>query len=158
VAGYVETMRKRIGHDRLILAGASVYVYRDGKVLLQKRKDDGYWSDHGGCVEVGEAVEDAAKRELFEETGLTAKSLELIGVYSGKEMLHTYPNGDKAYIVAISYLCEDFCGEPLTETDETSGLRWFPLDALPENISPLVKLTFPGFLEKIKKKYGHVSA
>jgi ADP-ribose pyrophosphatase YjhB (NUDIX family) len=147
-----------IGKERLMLAGASVYVYRDGRVLLQRRKDDGCWSDHGGCVEIGEKVEDAAKRELFEETGLSANSLELIGVFSGEEMLHTYPNGDKVYIVAVSFLCEDFSGEPLGETDETSELKWFPMDGLPENISPLNKLTFVGFIEKIRQKYGPAPA
>jgi ADP-ribose pyrophosphatase YjhB (NUDIX family) len=54
-------IRKKIGHDRLIAVGAGVFVYKDGKVLLQKRKDNLCWALHGGVVEMGEGVEEAAK-------------------------------------------------------------------------------------------------
>ena len=136
---YIRSMRKHIGHKRLILVGASVFVYKGGKLLLQKRKDNGCWSDHGGAHEPGETIEETAKRELFEETGLIANSLELIGVFSGKELFYTYPNGDKVANVNIAYLCEDFSGELMPQTGETEELRWFDLGSLPQNISPPVK-------------------
>jgi hypothetical protein len=44
--GYVEGIRKSIGHDTLILVGTGIYIYKDDKLLLQKRKDNGCWSDH----------------------------------------------------------------------------------------------------------------
>lgn len=147
---YVETIRQFIGHDTLIIVGAGVFIYKDGKLLLQKRKDNGCWSDHGGCVEVGEKIEDAAKRELYEETGLIAGKLELIGVYSGENMFHTYPNGDKVYIIDISYLCEDFYGTPITETNETSDLQWFDINSLPSNINPPVKEALANCVNRIK--------
>ena len=150
--GYVEQIRKKIGHDRLLLVGAGVFVYRDGNVLLQKRRDNGLWSFHGGAVELGESVEDAAKRELYEETGLTANRLVFLGVFSGEGMDHTYPNGDKVSIVGIDYLCDDFTGEPLQETDETTELRWFPIDALPGDISPPDRKPFAAFVESIKAR------
>ena len=102
---YIKNMRKYIGHDRMLIVGAGVVIHKDGKLLLQQRKDSGCWALHGGAVELGEVVEDAAKRELFEETGLVAHSLELIGVFSGKELFYTYPNGDMVAIISISYLC-----------------------------------------------------
>ena len=133
---YIRNMRKYIGHERLLIAGASVLVHKDGKLLLQKRKDNGCWCYHGGCIELGETVEETAKRELFEETGLTANKLELLGVFSGKDLQYTYPNGDMVSIVDIAYLCEEFSGSILPQTDETSDLRWFEIDQLPENFSP----------------------
>lgn len=135
---YVRTMREKIGHDPLILVGAGVFVYRDGRVLLQQRRDNGCWSDHGGCMEIGETPEQTARRELFEETGLVAGELRFLALYAGEDMRYTYPNGDQVYIVGTSWLCEDFSGEQLPETDETLRLAWFPLDALPGNISPPV--------------------
>ena len=152
MTGYISDMRRKIGRDRLMIAGASVFIYRDGKVLLQKRKDNRCWAKHGGAVEIGEAVEDAARRELREETGLIAGKLELLGVFSGKDMLYTYPNGDEVYIVDVVYICEDFTGELLTETDETSELRWFGIDGIPENISPPDKRAVEKFVENIKKR------
>ena len=134
---YIKSMRKYIGHERLLIVGAGVFIHKNGKLLLQKRKDNGCWAaDHGGCCELGETVEETAKRELHEETGLTAHSLELIGIFSGKDLFYTYPNGDMVSNVNIAYLCEDFSGEMITRTDETTDLRWFYLDELPENISP----------------------
>jgi len=72
-----------------------VIIHKNGKVLLQKRRDNGCWALHGGGVDAGESVEQAAARELFEETGLIANKLELLGVFSGEGMSHTYPNGDQ---------------------------------------------------------------
>ncbi|MBS7528846.1 NUDIX domain-containing protein [Fusibacter paucivorans] len=72
------------------LCGASIILYRNNEVLLQKRTDNQCWGYHGGAIEVGEIVEDAAKRELFEETGLTANRIELYGVFSGPDQYHVY--------------------------------------------------------------------
>lgn len=133
--GYVREIRKKVGHDEIIIVGAGVIVYRDGKVLLQKRRDNGCWATHGGCVEVGERVEDAARRELFEETGLVAHDLELLGVFSGEDMRYTYPNGDMVSIVGITYVCSDVSGELRPDSEEVAQLMWFGADALPEDIS-----------------------
>jgi len=148
---YIKTMREKIGHDRLLFVGTGVYVYNDGKVLLQRRRDNLCWACHGGAVEVGEKVEDATKRELLEETGLIANGLELLGVFSGEEMLYTYPNGDEVYIIGICYVCKDFSGELLEETDEVLELRWFDIDDLPKEIHSPDKASLKLFVEHIKK-------
>ncbi|MCL2884424.1 MAG: NUDIX hydrolase [Oscillospiraceae bacterium] len=152
--GYISDIRKKIGHDPLIVVGAGVFVYKDGKVLLQKRRDNACWSMHGGAMEIGESAEDTAKRELFEETGLTANKLELLGVFSGADMTYTYPNGDNVYIVGIEYICEDFSGTPLPETDETAELKWFAVGDLPQSISPPDKKAFDAFVKWAKNKKG----
>jgi len=133
---YIKTMRKYIGHERLLIVGAGIVIHKNGKLLLQKRKDNGCWAIHGGALELGETTEQAAKRELLEETGLVANALQLIDVFSGPELLYTYPNGDMVANVCVIYLCEDFSGKMLTHTDETTDLQWFELDSIPDNISP----------------------
>ena len=149
---YIKSMRKYIGHERLMIIGGSVIVHKDGKILLQLRKDNGCWGYPGGCVELGEAVEDAAKRELLEETGLTANSLELMGIFSGKELFYTYPNGDMVANNDVVYLCEDFSGKIITKTNETTDLRWFEIDNLPDNISPPVKKPLAICLEILENR------
>lgn len=150
---YIKNMRKYISHERLIIVGASVFVHKNGKLLLQKRKDNGCWGDHGGCCELGETVEETAKRELYEETGLTARSLELLGIFSGKELFYTYPNGDMVSNVNIAYLCDDFTGDLTRQTDETADLKWFELDELPDNISPPVKPALERCTEVLRDIY-----
>ena len=136
MSGYIRMMREKIGHSPLLICGASVIVYKKGKVLLQKRRDDGCYGYVGGCVELYEEVEQAVKRELFEETGLTALKLELFDVFSGEDMTHIYPNKDKVSIIDIVFICTNFTGDVITSTNETTECKWFSIDNLPENISP----------------------
>ena len=86
-------------------------------------------------MEPGEAPEDTARRELLEETGLTARSLELYGVYAGPEEHHIYPNGDEVYNVEFAYACRDWSGVPACQEGEVEDLRFFALDQLPGGLS-----------------------
>lgn len=144
---YVRELRQKIGHDEYIGVGAGVFIYKNKEVLLQKRKDNSCWSMHSGGLEIGEDVEDAAKRELYEETGLIANHLNLLGVFSGNDMRYTYPNGDKVSIVQIIYTCHDFTGDIILEKEEVSELKWFDINELPDQISPPDKKAFYAFVD-----------
>lgn len=92
MSNYIKSLRQHLGHTPLLQVGASVIVINQaGQMLMQQRTDCGSWGYAGGSVELGESVEQTAERELFEETGLKAKKLELLGVYSGEKMQYTYP-------------------------------------------------------------------
>jgi 8-oxo-dGTP pyrophosphatase MutT (NUDIX family) len=138
--GYISDIRALIGHAPVMLCGASVIVEDDdGRILLQRRTDNGCWGYAGGAVEMGEKVEDAARRELFEETGLIADELHLIGAFSGPETCVTYPNGDQVFYVDVVFLCTKYRGDLLAQPGEVEELRFFPIDELPENLSPPIR-------------------
>ena len=83
---YIKSIRSKIGHQPLILVGATILVYnKQGKILFQHRTDSKDWGLPGGAMELGESIKQTANRELYEETGLKAKNLELVDVFSGKE-------------------------------------------------------------------------
>jgi len=149
---YIKKIREKVGNDIVIMPCAAVFVYKGRKLLLQKRKDNLCWAIHGGSIEIGEKTEAAAARELFEETGLIANKLELLGVFSGENMMLTYPNGDRTYIIGICYTCDDFSGEIINETDETLELKWFDIDDLPETLHTPDIEPMKAFLEHIKQK------
>ena len=135
--GYIRSLRNKVGKRPLMQCGASVIVENDrGEVLLLRRADTGDWCYPGGAVELYEKTEDAARRELREETGLTAGRLTLLGVFSGPEHAFTYPNGDRVSNVDIVYTCREFSGSPQAEEGEASELRFFPKDALPPDLFP----------------------
>jgi 8-oxo-dGTP pyrophosphatase MutT (NUDIX family) len=135
MSNYIMDLRKIVGHRTLLQVGASVIVEDSkGRILLQKRSDHHSWGYAGGAVALDEKVEDAAVRELFEETGLKAESLELLGVYSGKDMHNTYPNGDDVSNVDIVYVCRKYSGELKRQESEVEDIRFFAVDELPDNI------------------------
>ena len=140
MSSYILDLRKIVGHRPLLQVGASVIVVdAQGRILLQLRSDNHSWSYAGGSIELDENVEDTARRELFEETGLIAEKLELFGVFSGKELHYVYPNGDEVSNVDIVYLCREYTGTLRCQTGEVDDLRFFSIIEIPENISPPVR-------------------
>jgi 8-oxo-dGTP pyrophosphatase MutT (NUDIX family) len=129
---YVQELRKYVGHRPLIIVGATVVVLNEkGEILLQQRSDSGDWGLPGGAMEIGESLEETARRELLEETGLTAGRLRLLNVLSGPEWYYRYPNGDETYNVIHLFLASDVSGELAMADGESLALRYFPLDGLP---------------------------
>lgn len=133
MSGYIMDMRKLVGHIPLLQCGASVIVVNaKGEILLQQRTDNGCWGYAGGSVELYEVVEEAAARELEEETGLIADEMELLGVFSGPELRYTYPNGDQVSTIDIVYVCSKYHGRLKCQKGEVEKLAFFAPDALPE--------------------------
>jgi ADP-ribose pyrophosphatase YjhB (NUDIX family) len=133
---YVGELRKLVGQRPLLLVAAGVIV-RDssGAILLQRRIDDDRWGIPGGALELGESLEEAARRELTEETGLIAGDLDMLDVYSGAEFFVTYANGDQAYVVGATFLAHGVSGETTPDGRESKELRYFALTALPETLN-----------------------
>lgn len=137
MSGYIMDLRSVVGHRPLLQVGASVIVEdSEGRALLQLRSDNHCWGYAGGSVDLDEDVEMAARRELLEETGLTAHRLELFGVFSGPEMHHVYPNGDEVSNVDIVYLCRDYSGVLTPQAGEVEALQFFAADEFPASITP----------------------
>ena len=135
--GYILDLRKELGSRPLITAGAGVLIINDkNEILLGKRTDNGYWDYPAGSMEIGESFEECARREVFEETGLTCGKLEYFMELSGEDTFYEYPNGDQVYLAVIIYICRDFSGELKVQEEEVYEQRFFSIDALPE-IPPL---------------------
>jgi len=137
--GYIEDLRKIIGNRPLILVGAMVAVIDEqGKILLQKRPE-GVWVLPGGLLELGESVEEAGRREVFEETGVEIGQLQLVEVFSGKQYFRKLANGDEFYPVTIAYISKDIKSRTIQiDGKETIDAGFFPINELPEHTSPLV--------------------
>ncbi|CAM4406399.1 NUDIX domain-containing protein [Paenibacillus phoenicis] len=135
---YVKKMRKLIGHEPLLLCGASIILFNQlNQVLMLRRSDNGCWCFPGGAVDLGENTEYSVRRELFEETGLSVEELSIFGVFSGKELHYIYPNGDEVYIVDIVYSSNKFYGE-INIDNESREYRFFDIEDIPAEISPPV--------------------
>jgi ADP-ribose pyrophosphatase YjhB (NUDIX family) len=104
MSDYLEHLRKKIGHDLLLLPSASVVIHNDQKGLLVCRHaDKNVWVSPGGLIEPGEHPAEAAVRETREETGLVVEITGLFGVYGGPDLIVDYPNGDRAAYIATIF-------------------------------------------------------
>ena len=150
---YVEELRKLIGKRTLINPGVRAIIRDDaGAVLLQLRGDFKIWGLPAGGMELGESVQDAVRREVFEETGLTIVRARPFGIYSNPRYVVTYPNGDRAQPFTVAFLVEEWTGTLTADGDDSLDLRFFPLDGLPpaEQMHPphrIAILDFQRFLE-----------
>ena len=109
--------------------GVSASVWRDGKVLLVQRAKPpvGIWAFPGGHVEAGERLEDAAARELAEETGMTARFRGLLGLY---DVIRRDANG----LLSVHYVIASYVGiagpeEPVAASD-AAAVTWADPDDL----------------------------
>ena len=101
-------------------------IQEGDKVLLGMKKrgfGEGRWNGFGGKVTEGESIKEAAKRELFEEIGVTAKSLEKRG-----EINFSW-QGKEGVLEVTIFKVADFEGEP-TESEEMKP-EWFLTSEIP---------------------------
>ncbi len=149
--GYVSELRALIGKRPLILVGANIIILDSGsRMLLQRRTDNNTWGIIGGALEIGETLEETAKREAFEETGLVVENLQLFDIFSGPDFFYEYPNGDQVYDVCVVYIVKSFTGEIRTDDKEGHALQFFPLDQLPANINQPDKPIIEELLRSVK--------
>jgi 8-oxo-dGTP pyrophosphatase MutT (NUDIX family) len=138
--GYVEQIRPLIGSRVLILLTTQVVITnRKGHVLLVRRRDDATWALPGGVAEPAESVEEAAMREVTEETGLRLADIRLLGFRSGAECFYRYPNGDQVAGAVFAFHSREYAGELLTSSSETTDARFFSADGFPEPLHPAVR-------------------
>lgn len=123
-------------NKKIIPAVAIAIFNNQGEILLQKRKDVNQWCVLSGHVEFGETIENAVIREIKEETNLNAHVVRLIGVYSSPlSQLYHYESQSCHYIT--SYFEAKLDGEliPGYSNEETSELRFFSIDNIPEELA-----------------------
>ncbi len=133
--GYIEELRQKVGKMPLILVGAVVIIDDNNKVLLQERTHPHkVWGLPGGLMELAESTMETAKREVFEETGLSVEELKLLNIYSGQEFYTVAANGDPFYSVTAAYYTKHYSGQIEVNKDEAFTLAFFSKDDLPEKM------------------------
>lgn len=114
-------------YKRPAIAADGILLY-EKKVVVVKRKREpfkGRYALPGGFVEYGERVEDAARREFKEETGLETKIIGLVGVYSA-------PDRDpRGHVISIVFYLERTGGK-LKAGDDAKDISLFSLEKVPE--------------------------
>lgn len=156
MSDYVRELRAIIGNRPFIMVGAAVIVMNSKEeVLLQLRQDTKEWGLPGGAMEPGETIEQTARRELFEETGLTCESLRFINVFSGPELYFQYPNGDEVHNVTHLYYTKRVSGTLTLQKREGIDLQYFATEKLPKQLDRRAQLMLEQFSAKLQSGEGH---
>ena len=127
---FVVEIRQMIGHHPMWLPGVTAVVLREDEILLVKRADNGAWTPITGIPEPGEEPAVSAAREALEETGVVVRVDRLASTSVKADVVHA--NGDRASYLDLTFACTYVSGEAHVADDESSDVRWYPLDAMPE--------------------------
>ncbi|HZK92232.1 MAG TPA: NUDIX hydrolase [Stellaceae bacterium] len=107
-------------------------AFRDGCILMVRETSDGRWSLPGGWADVNQTGAESIAREIFEESGFTARVVKLAAVWDhsrhGHRPVHPFS------VFKLFFLCE-LTGGTATPSHETSEIGFFAEDELPE-LSP----------------------
>lgn len=126
ISSYLGDLRQKVGHSLVLMpAVAAIVRDPDGRILLQKRADNGAWGLPGGAIDPGEPPAVALVREVYEETGLVVRPRRIVAVLGGAaEFRYLYPNGDVTEYTVILFTAEVVRGEPAPRDGEATEVRY----------------------------------
>ncbi|MCX4752168.1 NUDIX domain-containing protein [Kitasatospora purpeofusca] len=108
-----------------LVPAASVVVVDDaGRVLLQRRTDNGKWALPGGQMDIGESIAGCGVRETREETGSDIEITGIVGTYTDPRHVFAYDDGEVRQEFSICLLGRPLGGE-LRVSDESHEVAWF---------------------------------
>lgn len=145
---YHRDIRQYIGKRSVVRVKAAVLVLNEnGEILLLKRQNSDEWGILLGNLRPGEALEDTASRELWEESGLTADDMRLLDLVSGPEYMKKHLGGDEVYYVIGVYEATGLHSAIHLSPNTEVSLKYFNFSALPAMDAITIRL-----LDKVKKK------
>ena len=122
---FVLDLRRHVGTAPLPLIGVTAVILRGDRVLLGRRADTGALTPITGIVDPGEEPAVTARREALEAAGVVIRVDALAWVHHVPRV--TYPNGDQADYLDLTFRCTWLDGEPYSADGEMVDLAWHPI-------------------------------
>ncbi|MEU7860424.1 NUDIX domain-containing protein [Nonomuraea sp. NPDC049141] len=117
--------------NSLVVGVSAVVVDDGGRILLQRRTDNGLWALPGGGMDLIESVPQAAVREVKEETGYDVEVSGMVGLYTDARHIIAYSDGEVRRQFNIC-LTARVIGGALAISDESTDVRWVSPDEIEE--------------------------
>ncbi|MBD0735405.1 NUDIX domain-containing protein [Streptomyces sp. CBMA29] len=139
--------------NSLVVAASAVVTDEQGRVLLQRRRDNDLWALPGGGMEMTDSLPGTAVREVKEETGLDVEITGLVGTYTDPRHVIAYTDGEVRRQFNVCFTARVTGGE-LAVSDESTELRFVAaeeLDDLPMHHTQ--RLRVDHFLEGRERPY-----
>lgn len=151
IPNYIKWIRSKVGHSPIFGNYTSAVIFdKKGRILLQKRRDNGKWGLLGGHVEIGETFREALVRETEEESGFVVRPGKLLGIYLIPPNRLFYPNGDVVIPIGVIFYCRILKrGRSLEKPfGETLELRYFAKNEIPEIWNPQTEMIIKDAFKK----------
>ncbi|MGW1495155.1 NUDIX domain-containing protein [Streptomyces sp. NPDC002402] len=139
--------------NNLVPAASAVVTDEQGRILLQRRRDNDLWALPGGGMEMTDSLPGTAVREVKEETGLDVEITGLVGTYTDPRHVIAYTDGEVRRQFNVCFTARVTGGE-LAISDESTELRFID----PEDLADLPmhhtqRLRIQHFLEDRDRPY-----
>lgn len=105
-------------------------VFKDERVLLVRRGQppaQDLWAIPGGRIEIGETMQQAVEREIFEETGITVRALDPVYTF---DVIDRDEHGRPRFHYVIIDFTADYVGGQIKAGDDAAAARWVSADEL----------------------------
>ncbi|MBB1262028.1 NUDIX hydrolase [Streptomyces alkaliterrae] len=139
--------------NTLVVAASAVVTDGQGRILLQRRRDNDLWALPGGGMDMGDSLPGAAVREVREETGLEVEITGLVGTYTDPRHIIAYSDGEVRRQFNVCFTAR-VVGGTLAISDESTELRFVEREALDSlSMHHTQRLRLQHFLEHRGKPY-----
>lgn len=139
--------------NSFVVGVSAVITDEDGRILMQRRADNGLWALPGGGMDLAESVPQTAVREVKEETGYDIEITGIVGLYTDARHIIAYTDGEvrRQFNICLTGL---IIGGALTVSDESTELRWIDRDEIDElPMHHTQRLRLRHFIEGDEKPY-----
>ncbi|MEU4794314.1 NUDIX domain-containing protein [Streptomyces sp. NPDC023327] len=139
--------------NSLVVAASAVVTDEDGRILMQRRRDNDLWALPGGGMDMTDSLPGAAVREVKEETGLDVEITGLVGTYTDPRHVIAYTDGEVRRQFNVCFTARRVGGE-LEISNESTELRFVApadLESLPMHHTQ--RLRIQHFLERRSAPY-----
>ena len=139
--------------NSIVVAVTAAIRNAQGELLLIERTDNGLWALPGGAQDIGESVVQAARREVYEETGIDVEITGLSGIYSDPQHVIAYDDGEVRQEFSLCFHANRSAGN-CAPAPNLSQARWVSPDSLPDlKIHPSMRLRINHALKQEPQPY-----
>ncbi|AEW95400.1 MULTISPECIES: NUDIX domain-containing protein [Streptomycetaceae] len=128
--------------NSLVVAASAVVTDEAGRILLQRRSDNGLWALPGGSMDMSDSLPGTAVREVKEETGLDVEITGLVGTYTDPRHVIAYSDGEVRRQFNVCFTAR-ITGGSLAVSAESTDVRFVvpdEIDALPMHHTQRLRL------------------
>ncbi|MFG2180510.1 NUDIX domain-containing protein [Streptomyces abikoensis] len=115
--------------NSMVVAASAVVTDEQGRILLQRRRDNDLWALPGGGMEMTDSLPGTAVREVKEETGLDVEITGMVGTYTDPRHVIAYSDGEVRRQFNVCFTAHVTGGE-LAISDESTELRFVHPDEI----------------------------